>query len=235
VSRVVRSAVELRGSGGWVSVKCPAGTVPLSGGALTNNPAYGISENGPGADGQSWMVSYAPLTQTRDATVGAYAVCGQAPGYEIVRAPQKAMATCPLGKQAIGGGGRFAQMTGSYRHANGSSWVMAGGQGVAEATSVICTTYPFVSVSTATAKRGAGLGQVVYPTATCPAGQVLIGGGASTSDVGYLAMSGSAPGDGNVFNPGDNKQWSVGFTVYSLWAKTEEKSAQAQAICVPAL
>jgi hypothetical protein len=111
--------------------------------------------------------------------------------------------------------------------------VLTGLQGAAEGTAVICTSYPLVNVVTRGAQVAAGLGQGVDVAASCPVGQALIGGGASTADQGYLSLSGAAPGDGNVFNDGNMKQWGVGFTVYSLWAKTEEKSAQAQAICVP--
>ena len=219
------------GQSSYVTVNCPAGSFPLSGGALTNNQSMVVYRSAPGDVSRpgAWDVSFTPLySGAGAATIGAYAICGTAPGYEVVRSTT-GTAMCPAGKRPMGGGGATPQTNSSLPLDFG--WKIIGAQTDKATSAAICTTYLMLSTVTNTLTGTLAPYRAAFPSVSCPAGSILIGGGGYTKDSGILSLVGNAPGDGNVFNSQDNATWMATFINNS--DGSVNVSAEVFGICMP--
>jgi hypothetical protein len=91
---------------------CPAGSMPLGGGAASGSPSVFANMHATAPDGTSWEATM-NNGSAPDTTVTAFAVCGTLPGYTVVGGsdgsdPQGTetpfFASCPAGKVPISGG-----------------------------------------------------------------------------------------------------------------------------------
>jgi hypothetical protein len=91
---------------------CPAGTVPLGGGAFSDDIGSGVNSSLP--DGNGWLADITNPTSADDGNAHVVITCGvRPPGYAVVYGPwvatpprtqTPAFAACPTGTVPIGGG-----------------------------------------------------------------------------------------------------------------------------------
>jgi hypothetical protein len=94
------------------TAKCPAGTMPLSGGGETSSSSTDVNMNSTFPSGHTWVLKEDNLTAT-DSTIAAIAVCAKVHGYRVVQGKSFAVvhgaeagsfAACPKPTVPVGGG-----------------------------------------------------------------------------------------------------------------------------------
>jgi hypothetical protein len=94
------------------AAKCPAGTMPLSGGGETSSASTDVNMNSTFPSGRSWVLEESNLTAP-DSRIAAVAVCAKAHGYRVVQGPSfvvahgseaGSFAACPKPTVPVGGG-----------------------------------------------------------------------------------------------------------------------------------
>ena len=193
--RIVKTAVLTLPAGSRFhgQVSCPAGTVPWSGGVITESgdPSVDIAESFP--DGRFWIAEMNNPTAS-DSAFQVDAVCAKRPaGYTVVQGATQALpamlqgdavATCPAGTRPLGGGGftSSGNQTVAINSSgpDGQNWDLAENNGTAltwDLTAVlVCGTphaYRVVLGQQFTVAALSRLGS----EAACPAPFVVSGGG----------------------------------------------------------
>jgi hypothetical protein len=95
------------------TVKCPVGTMPLSGGGETSSSSTDVNMNSTFPSGRSWVLKEDNFGAATDSTIAALAVCAKVHGYRVVQGKSFAVvhgaeagsfAACPKPTVPVGGG-----------------------------------------------------------------------------------------------------------------------------------